>query len=456
MRRIEERDRFVLTAPPGAGKTVMCGHVIERTPGKCVFAAHRHFLVEQTQQEFDAWGVDALVTTTNAMDRRAEELMGDAALVIQDEVHMKRQSVLEWFYGREDAPAFMGVTATPMRTWMGGVFPGGIVSARTSAELEDDGYLVPLVAYASSAATAFDRRALRKSSLEFTGLSVEQQARKRVSNMMEEIRRIQDQLWPNRGSRWAPMLAATATIEQGAELVAKLRAAGVNAVQYYAGQRAGERLPAAEARRRMAAGELDAIVSVDVISQGSDFPQARLMLDCRPRTFRGGHVNQIHTMARVSRPLPEGCPSLDKFGPKPEGYVLDFAGNYDHHWGRYEQYRENHVTAFPVELPKEDKPVESAPCPGCGRHVRSGAHECAGCGLDLRSPCTECRKPLSGWLVDARQCSDCAAASARQAAAARVRLERKTGKRAKKEWKTGKISPRFWALWRRLVRALTG
>ena len=147
----------VLTAPPGAGKTVMAAHLIARAQArgeKCAFLVDRVFLAQQAYEEFakfglhpayhaESWerpGPGALVTTPQTQSHGRFSELKKMDLIIWDECHTNYSSFGKWF--RNNDKRVVGLTATPMRRGMKEEFKDNIVVARTWVQLVGDDWLV--------------------------------------------------------------------------------------------------------------------------------------------------------------------------------------------------------------------------------------------------------------------------------------------------------------------------
>ena len=152
------RQRPVLVAPTGSGKTVMATEAVQRIERPTLWLAHRKELIEQAAKRLEAHGLPCgivmgarpsnplapvQVASVATLARRAPARWPDAGLIVIDECHRSLantyRQVLDAYPGADVA----GLTATPFRLdgrGLGDLF-GELVVAAYTDELCEQGFL---------------------------------------------------------------------------------------------------------------------------------------------------------------------------------------------------------------------------------------------------------------------------------------------------------------------------
>ena len=160
--------RQMLCLPTGSGKTVVAGMLTSEAiikGKKVLFAADRISLVSQTSMRMseagiphgmvqgeNRWGFNQPVhvwssQTLEASARKGgsiEDVLKRYDLLIIDEAHTKRQALIDAMVN-VDMPV-IGLSATPFTAGLGKIY-SNLVTARTTDQLTDDGFLVPFEMY---------------------------------------------------------------------------------------------------------------------------------------------------------------------------------------------------------------------------------------------------------------------------------------------------------------------
>ena len=168
----EYKNRIILVAPTGSGKTVIAAAIIRAeiaARGSVLVLAHRREIIAQTSQKLSGIGIShgiiqagfqprpferVQVASVQTLHRRAisnETIeLPDADLLIIDEAHHCPASSYTAIIDRYPAAALLGLTATPCRgdgRGLGGIFEELIECPQVAALIEQ-GYLVRTRVYA--------------------------------------------------------------------------------------------------------------------------------------------------------------------------------------------------------------------------------------------------------------------------------------------------------------------
>ena len=281
--------RIVLVAPTGAGKTVMGVAVVSGALAKgrrVLWLAHRRELVGQASARLDLVGATAhgvllaghpranptapiQVASVQTLTVRGSSALPPADIIILDEAH--HAVAATW---RELAAAYpnaemvLGLTATPERgdrTPLGDVFQALVAEIRMR-ELLDGGFLVPCDVIAPAA----PQDELAEDPL--------------------------DALAKHAPGR--PAILFGSSVAHAQELAAAARRRGLRA-ECVDGATATDKREAALAA--FAAGRLDLITNVFVLTEGFDAPRAEVCILARGCSATGTYLQMV---GRVLRPSP--------------------------------------------------------------------------------------------------------------------------------------------------------
>ena len=300
--------RQVLTAPCGAGKTVIALSILDRAARsgrRGWFLADLQTLVEQTSRRFHQFGLrhgvcmgarnerlsdPVIVASSQTLESRGMDwwqAVGDLPdLVLIDEAHTVRTKMLDML---GDIPV-IGLTATPFRL---GDHYDEVVNVATIKELEADGHLVPVKVVASP---LIDESGLRESS---TGEYVVAEVGERVNRIVADI--VPE--WRRRTKEYFGGAVQTVVflprVRDAEDTAAAFRADGIDARVVHGAQPVDVKLETVQAFER---GEFPVVCNVAVLSKGADFPSARCMIDAYPLSrSMEMHVQKV---GRILRPAP--------------------------------------------------------------------------------------------------------------------------------------------------------
>jgi DNA repair protein RadD len=379
----------VISLPTGSGKTHVIAQLareaIENKPDcRIVVLAHVKELLRQNHDKMLVVWPEAPVGVysaglerreikqiTNAgiqsIWKRAEQL-GAVDIAIVDEAHRisaasegRYRSFLDDLEKLNPAISVIGFTATPFRLKTGYLHAGKdalfdtVSYEQDIVELIDQGFLAPLIPKRMKA--EIDTTGVHTRAGEFDQKELEQ----RVANQtlleaqVEEILKF--------GKERKSWLAFCVGVAHAESLAFDLCLHGIAAKVVVGTTPTLERDKSIEDFKE---GRVRCIVSVGVLSEGFDAPNADLLVLLRPTKSTGLYVQQL---GRGMRSAPD----------KKDCLVLDFAGNV---------FRHGPLNNIKVKERVEgrDQPAPQKTCPECQSIVPAGCRECLDCGYVFPAP----------------------------------------------------------------------
>jgi DNA repair protein RadD len=275
----------------GGGKTHTAATLISELPGRVVFAAHLDSLVTDTARRLRAHGVecgvvaaghdatpDARVQVCSLGTLHARSLTPPAETVVLDECHRAQAGTVRAWLERYPSARHLGLTATPQRgdgQPLGDVYDV-MVQGPTVAELTEAGHLVASHVLAPPEGTRGD-----------------------------VVREMGDNMTADDNA-----IVFARSKQEGNVIAQRLRAMGYPCAEVYGDTSARRR---EEARDRLRAGDLRAIVGVGVFLEGWDEPSVSVVALSRPFGSVGAYLQAI---GRGLRPhfKKRRCLVLDAYG----------------------------------------------------------------------------------------------------------------------------------------------
>lgn len=385
----------LLAMPTGAGKTQVFSHITASAAdlGRSVLIlVHRRELVRQASAKLTAAGVthgviaagtkptDAPVqlASVQTLTRRMAHLTWSPDLIIIDEAHHAVAGSWARVLNHWPTAYRLGVTATPCRLdgrGLSDVFDQ-LVLGPSVLELVTNGYLSPHRFYAPPVKA--DLSGLRTRAGDFTPEDVaERMTRPTVTgDAIEHYRRIADGL---------PAIAFCCTVKHATAVCHSFAAAG-----YRSALVTGD-MPAAERDANiagLASGAVQVLVSVDVISEGTDVPNVAAAILLRPTQSESLYLQQV---GRILRPQPGKT-----------AVVLDHVGNVHRH-GFPDDHRHWSLDAAPRKQRGSSTPAPSVRmCPECFAAFKP-APICPVCGADCQPKPTRQLQQVDGELRELKR-----------------------------------------------------
>ncbi len=315
----------LLVAPTGMGKTVIIAEILRSLADRGrngLVLVHRKELIAQTSHKLDLAGVahgiiaagyqptnaPIQVASVQTLARRLAQLTWSPDLIVVDEAHHAVAGTWAAALQRWPDAYRLGVTATPVRQdgrGLGSVFDRLILGPSVS-ELIAGSFLTPARIYAPPAVA--DLTGLRTRAGDY---SPEQAAERmdRPTVTGDAISHYQ------RLCNHKRAIAFCCSTQHADSVNAAFNRSGVRAATLLGTTPAEQR---DHLVRQLATGELSALVTVDVVSEGFDCPAAEAAILLRPTQSLGLYLQQV---GRVLRPA-DG---------KDAALILDHVGNVHRH-----------------------------------------------------------------------------------------------------------------------------
>ncbi len=386
----------VAVAPTGFGKRICavwwCGQAQQQRRA-VLFVTNRRLLVEQMFGETEAFGIQygVIMAGTDAVDPSATvqiasvhtlrsryfkdrlgiatpERMPPADLVIVDEAHNDTDTY-DQLFGFYPAAKIIRLTATPVDSDGKLLKADAVVEEVRNTELIADGFLLPTRVFAPSEP-------------DLKGVKLETVSQTKLGKQVRQCTVFADVF-----NEWAPFadrptICFCPGVAYARDLVEQFdnRLGKGRAFLICADTPTDERRQIFEEVKR---GHGRVIVSVDVLKEGFDMPEASCGIDLQPNSQLRTYWQKV---GRIKRPHPGQDMAV----------WLDFSGNYwrflhpneDPDWGLVDDETTTERTEKNREEGKESKPIRCHQC-GCVRERGPQCPEChhvctAACGEEKR------------------------------------------------------------------------
>ena len=382
----------LLVAPTGMGKTVVFAAITQAAAARgrqVLILVHRRELIHQASAKLAAIGVDhgviaAGITPANAsvqvasvqtLIRRLDRAAAPDLIII-DEAHHAVAGSWRKVINHWPNSLLLGVTATPVRQdgrGLGSMFDH-LVLGPSTAVLIATGYLSPARIYAPPPVadlTGIHRRAGDYAIDE----AADRMDRPTVTgDAISHYQRI---------GAGQPAIAFCCNVKHAEHVCHAFTVAGIRSATLLGNTTDRDALVA-----RFAAGFIDVLVTVDVVSEGFDCPGAAVAILLRPTQSEGLYLQQI---GRVLRPAQSKAAAI----------VLDHVGNVHRH-GFPDDYREWSLDDRVARVRTTDVQAPTVrTCPECFAAFKP-APVCPCCGAEC-APSLRELKQVDGDLQELKR-----------------------------------------------------
>ena len=363
----------LLVAPTGMGKTVVFAAITQSAAARgrqVLILVHRRELIHQASAKLAAIAVDhgviaagiapsvasVQVASVQSLIRRLDQV-AKPDLIIIDEAHHAVAGSWRKIIDHWPGILLLGVTATPVRQdgrGLGAMFDQ-LVHGPSADQLMATGYLTPAKIYAPPPVA--DLTGIHRRAGDFAiDEAADRMDRPTVTgDAISHYQRI---------AAGRSAIAFCCNVKHATSVCDAFKAAGIRSATLLGNTTDRDALVA-----RFAAGFIDVLVTVDVVSEGFDCPGAAVAILLRPTQSEGLYLQQI---GRVLRPAPG----------KDAALILDHVGNVHRHG-----WPDDHRDWTLADRPARGKPAgPSAPsvrtcstcfaafkpapiCPCCGAEV---------------------------------------------------------------------------------------
>lgn len=379
----------LLVAPTGMGKTVIFSAITQAAAARgrrVLILVHRRELIRQASAKLTQSGVNhgivaagfqpsdhsVQVASVQTLARRLDRHHWQPDLIVIDEAHHAIAGTWANVISLWPDSLLLGVTATPVRQdgrGLGAMFDRLILGPST-ADLMAAGYLTPVKIYAPPQVA--DLTGIRTRTGDYANDQAAA-AMTRPTVTGDAITHYQ------RIAAGQPAIAFCCNVNHATTVCDAFNAAGISAATLLGNTTDRDALVA-----RFAAGALQVLVTVDVVSEGFDCPGAAVAILLRPTQSEGLYLQQV---GRVLRPSPGKAAAI----------ILDHVGNVHRHG-----FPDDHRDWSLDDRLRTSKGGQPAPCiRTCEACFAAFAPQpiCPCCGAELASTLKKLRQ-VEGELIE--------------------------------------------------------
>ena len=374
------KNRQVLYAPTGAGKTEMAIALLSATQKKgnrSAMLLDRIVLCDQTSSRLSSYSIDhgvlqsghwryrpyELIQVCSAQTLERRDDFPDLKLLIIDEAHTTRKKTMEYINANPDVKV-IGLTATPFTKGMGKVYDN-VISTVTTRQLVDQGVLCPLKVFI---AKEIDMDGAKKVAGEWSQDEVTTRGLKITGDIVAEwISKTQEIFGGPKKT-----IVFCAGVAHGEDLVKKFKEAGFNFISISYREDDDYKKKVIEDFSKPDT-EIHGLIATDILTKGFDVPDVMVGVSARP--FSKSLSSHIQQMGRVMR----------GYEDKKFALWLDHSGNYLRFREDWDDVFENGVTELDDSKEKAKKEPtkkekEEAKCPRCHAFWAFSDNICGACG----------------------------------------------------------------------------
>jgi len=359
------------TLPTGGGKTIVFCYIAKNAVNagrRVLILVHRAELLRQASRALTTWGVPhgrimpgegltghhVQVASVQTVVRRLARIAAPDIVVV-DEAHHAAAATWQKIIDAYPRARLLGVTATPMRldgkglgVHAGGYFDDLIIGP-SMQELITQGFLVPPRVFASA----------RHLNLAGIATRAGDYARDQLERVMSERAIVGDAVEHYaRHCPGKPAIAFCVSLAHADAVAQRFNAAGFRARRIDGAMNDGDRLAVVN---DLSSGNLDVMVSVDLVSEGFDVPVCAAAIMLRPTQSEGMYLQQV---GRALRPAPG----------KTSAFILDHAGN----CARHGLPQDERLWTLDGRARREAAP-EVIQCPSCFAMLPANTRVCPEC-----------------------------------------------------------------------------
>jgi len=354
----------LIQSPPGSGKSVVIAEIAKLTTqnnGYVLFIVHRKELVEQITNTFkkheinmNKVRIDTVMRTRNRLERIREP-----TLIITDETHHSRAKTYREIYDYFPNAWRLGFTATPWRMSGKGFedIYDEMVSGKSVQWLIENDSLAPFDYYSVNLA---DLNQLKKSSTgDYTKKSMDNAVTNAVyGDAVEHYKKLAN-------NQQAILYAHSVEASKG--FAEAFEQKGIKAVHADAKTPKKEREKIMDDFRN---GKIKVLCNVDLISEGFDVPDCRVVILLRPTASLVLHMQQSMRSMR--------------YKPNKQAIIIDHVANYakhgipttEHEWSLKDREKKKNNSSNKNTIPLKE-------CTSCFGVVESKETICPLCGHEF-------------------------------------------------------------------------
>lgn len=375
----------VLYGPCGFGKTEIAVSMLDATARnnkRSAMLLDLKLLCAQTSARMEKYGIDHGIVQPKSPRWRPElpiqvcmvqtlearEGFPAVKLLIVDEAHVLRESVLEFIHNNPSVYV-VGLSGSPFTKGMGSVYTN-VVSGVTVNELVDKGRLInPRVFIARQ----IDMTGAKKVAGEWSDKEATARGIKITGDVVAEwVSKTQEVFAGPRKT-----IVFCSGVAHGDDLAQKFQEAGFNFVSISYKDSAKDPEYVAQVLQEFSKpdSEIHGLIATDMLTKGFDVTDVCVGVSARPfvKSF-SAHVQQL---GRIMRPH-EG---------KEESIWLDHSGNYLRFRDQWDDLCVNGVNALDDDAEKvkpepSDQDKEASKCPKCGHLWSASSDVCSHCGFE--------------------------------------------------------------------------
>lgn len=385
----------LLVLPTGGGKTIVMAEIMRGLADRgrsALVLVHRRELIAQTAAKLALAGVEhgiiaagvqptdqpIQIASVQTLARRLAHVSASPDLILIDEAHHATAGSWERVLDHWPDALRLGVTATPVRLdgrGLSAVFDR-LISGPSVADLVFTGFLTRQTIYAPPVVADLSQLRYRAGEFAADQAGAAMDRPTVTGDAIDHYQRLA------KGQR---AIVFCCTVQHAENVAAQFISGGIPAATLLGSTRPELR---DQVVQQFAAGQLQVLVTVDVVSEGFDIPAAGCAILLRPTASLGLYLQQV---GRVLRPA-EG---------KDAAIILDHVGNVRRH-GFPDDHRD---WSLDDRLRTRRGSSQAAPavrtCPQCFAAFKPQP-QCPACGAECAPPPREL-KQVAGELQELRR-----------------------------------------------------